>query len=513
MRRNILRDTLLLTAIQMLLDGLSLLLNVVLTARLGTEAIGLLTLTGSFFRLAAMIAGGNVFLCVSRFVSEELGKRERDPGGMLRQCLGVSLVLSAVVSGMLLAGAPLCSRWALQTDGLDGPVRRIALFLPMVTAAGCLKGWYNACCRAGTCAAADGIEFAVHAAWMLVTASPGDPESVCMTAVHATAAGLGAQLLFLLCGLPRCRQPRTGAPSLTLGAYLRLAVPVMAGSALTAGLSAANDALVPMTLRQAGSSAAEAFSQFGIFEAIILPTLFFPSTILCSLAGILVTETARARGAGEEGRIRALTEKTLRQTIVFSVFVTMLLLLFGDELGILLGGGETAGRMIVWLAPVVPFIYLEIVLESIIKGLGAQGFSSVNYLCEYVIRITAVLICIPLMGFWGIVLSYYASNVFGNTARIVLVLRRTGIRLDVVRMLGIPLFSAVLGAVCASAAFTLLRTSPGATAAAMVLYAALCGSIYLAAQHWLFRLYQGRDVSEMTPSAPPASRCDRAALP
>ena len=53
----------------------------------------------------------------------------------------------------------------------------------------------------------------------------------------------------------------------------------------------------------------------------------------------------------------------------------------------------------------------------------------------------------------------------------------------------------------------------GATAAAMVLYAALCGSIYLAAQHWLFRLYQGRDVSEMTPSAPPASRCDRAALP
>ncbi|MBR7040088.1 MAG: oligosaccharide flippase family protein [Oscillospiraceae bacterium] len=513
MRRNILRDTLLLTAIQMLLDGLSLLLNVVLTARLGTEAIGLLTLTGSFFRLAAMIAGGNVFLCVSRFVSEELGKRERDPGGMLRQCLGVSLVLSAVVSGLLVVGAPLCSRWALQTDGLDAPVRRIALFLPMVTAAGCLKGWYNACCRAGTCAAADGIEFAVHAAWMLVTASPGDPETVCMTAVHATAAGLGAQLLFLLCGLPRCRQPRTGAPSLTLGAYLRLAVPVMAGSALTAGLSAANDALVPMTLRQAGSSAAEAFSQFGIFEAIILPTLFFPSTILCSLAGILVTETARARGAGEEGRIRALTEKTLRQTIVFSVFVTMLLLLFGDELGILLGGGETAGRMIVWLAPVVPFIYLEIVLESIIKGLGAQGFSSVNYLCEYVIRITVVLICIPLMGFWGIVLSYYASNVCGNTARIVLVLRRTGIRLDVVRMLGIPLFSAVLGAVCASAAFTLLRTSPGATAAAMVLYAALCGSIYLAAQHWLFRLYQGRDVSEMPPSASPASRCDRAALP
>ena len=64
MRRSILRDTVLLTLMQMLLDGLGLGVNIVLNARLGAESVGVLTLSASFFRLACMIAGGKVFLCV-----------------------------------------------------------------------------------------------------------------------------------------------------------------------------------------------------------------------------------------------------------------------------------------------------------------------------------------------------------------------------------------------------------------------------------------------------------------
>ena len=47
-------------------------------------------------------------------------------------------------------------------------------------------------------------------------------------------------------------------------------------------------------------------------------------------------------------------------------------LIFGNEIGILLDGGEIAGIMIGVIAPVIPFIYLEIVLEAIIKGLERQ---------------------------------------------------------------------------------------------------------------------------------------------
>ena len=481
MQRSILRDTILLTLMQMLFDGLGLWLNILLNAHLGAECVGMLTLSGSFFRLACTIAGGNVFLCVSRFVSEELGKAVRDPAGILRHCLTVSLALSCLTAVLIcLFAEPLSIRF-LHDPSLCAPIRHMAYMLPLVTLAAGLKGWCNALCRSGLCAASDGVEFLLHTAYTASAAvffQPQDPALLCDLTAWSAGISTTGKILFLLFCLPKLRAGRTGSASLGIRSYFRLALPVMAGSALTAGLSAANDALVPFTLRQSGSSASEALSQFGIFEAMILPTLFFPSTLLCSLAGILVTEVARIHMAGQRERIRSLTMQTISRTIWFSVFVSMILLTFGDEIGALLGGGETAGNMIRLLAPVVPFIYLEIVLESIIKGLGAQIFSSLNYLCEYAVRISLVLVCIPLTGFYGIVLSYYASNILGNTARLIVVFRETGMCFDAARLVMLPLFAAVLSTQASRAGFLLLHADPGAGIPAMLLYTLLCGSIY-----------------------------------
>ena len=52
---------------------------------------------------------------------------------------------------------------------------------------------------------------------------------------------------------------------------------------------------------------------------------------------------------------------------------------FGSLIGVWMDGGQIAGRFITLLAPVVPYIYMEIVLESIIKCMGDQRGSSCNY--------------------------------------------------------------------------------------------------------------------------------------
>ncbi len=492
MKRNILKDTVLLTVIQMLLDGLGLLLNSFLTRRLGAEAVGVLTLTGSFFRLASMIAGGNVFLCASRFISEELGKPSSNPKKILFYCMTVSLMLSAVISLLIVLFAPWCSQQFLHEETLTSPVRLMAVSLPLVTVTACLKGWYNACCKTGICAASDAIDFLMHtiltacAVWFM---PPSDHAGLCWMTAFCTIGAEAVTLLFLLCCLPSCQPETTGTVSISLKRYLLLAIPVMAGSALTSFLSAANDALVPLTLKQSGDSSAEALSQFGIFEAIVIPVLFFPSTVLVSLSGILVTETARENASGGSVRITCMAEKTIRQTIVFAVFVTEILILFGDEIGILLGGGETAGKTIVLIAPVVTFIYLEIVLESMIKGTGAQTFSSLNYLAEYIIRISCVLILIPVMGFYGIVISYYASNLFGNISRLVHVMKHTEMEFQPVKLLGIPIFSAVLSAEFSGMLFHVLHIVPEASPVNMIIFSLLCCPVYLLIQKELFSLH------------------------
>ena len=102
------------------------------------------------------------------------------------------------------------------------------------------------------------------------------------------------------------------------------------------------------------------------------------------------------------------------------------------------------GDSLVILAPVIPFIYLEIVLEGLLKGMGRQNFSTVNSLCEYAVRIACVMIFVSKAGFGGVLISYYASNVISNIARIIVVCRESEMRFDWLRYCIKPLAKGVI---------------------------------------------------------------------
>lgn len=480
MRRNILKDTLLLTAIQMTLDGLSLLLNVFITGRLGASSMGILSLTTSFFSLTSVIAGGNAFLCASRFVSEELGKKNGDPRRILLHCLTVSLILSAVTALGIGLLAPVCSVRFFKIPTLSAPIRLLALSLPLLTICACMRGYFNACCAVRVCGTADVLGFLVRGAVTAGVAAlcpPQESGGLCTMTVLCTCAGSLVSLIYLLWELRRLQVP-TGKASINLKTYLWAAIPVMGGSMLSSFLSAANDALVPLTLSQSGNSPQEALAQFGIFEAIVIPALFFPSTLLCSLSGILVTESARESAACNRSRIGRMTEKTLSRTMLYAIFTAGIFWMFGRELGELLGGGELAGRLLQVLAPVIPFIYLEIVLESLLKGMGQQGFSSLNYLAEYTVRISIVLIFVPVMGFYGVVLSYYASNVCGNISRLIKLILVTGVRPGFWKCLGEPLLVFALSGGLCSVLFNFIKINPENSIPGMTIFTVLAGILY-----------------------------------
>lgn len=202
----------------------------------------------------------------------------------------------------------------------------------------------------------------------------------------------------------------------------------MMNASLVAILSTANDALVPLTLLQFGSSPTEALAQFGQFEAIIIPALFFPSVIQCVMSGLIVPELSKANAAQEQHTIRLITERVLEQTISYALFIVMYLVQFGNQIGLILGGDAFTGGVLRVMAPVVPFIYLEIILEGVLRGLGKHNFSTLNYFGEYIVRISVLLICVPMFGFYGIAASYLACNLCGNTVRIFFVLRMTGLK-------------------------------------------------------------------------------------
>ncbi|MGN0616010.1 polysaccharide biosynthesis C-terminal domain-containing protein [Ruminococcus flavefaciens] len=446
-KSKVVRDTLLLTAMQLFLDSAALLLNVFINKQLGTSAIGILSLMGSFLGLAGILSNGNAFLCTSRLVSEEFGKPCGDVNRILGYGVKLCLLLSAAVSaGVILLAEPISRRF-FSGAHMTAALRLMPFALVTGAVAACLKGYFNAARRAAVTAAGDIAEFITRCTVIIAaTCSVKNctEDVVCGIMIGGIIAGNTMSLLFLSIAYLWFRVKGTGRCSLSFRQYAAFSFPIMGGSVLTAVLSSTNDALIPVCLRQYGDSAGDALGKFGVFEAIVIPTLFFPSVVLCSMSGIIVSEAARAKAAKNSLRIKILTERIKAWTLMFSVFAAAVLMRFGSQIGELLGGGELAGTMITIIAPVVPFIYMEIVLEAIIKGLGLQSFSSMNYLAEYVIRIAAVLILVPQIGFYGIVVSYYASNIFGNCMRFVKVTKAAKARRALCGTLILPVILAFL---------------------------------------------------------------------
>ncbi len=441
-KNKIIKDTIMLTVMQLFLDCSALLLNVFITERLGSSAIGILSLTGSFLVLAGTVSNGNAFLCTSRLISEELGKPGGNPNRILLNGLTLCLVLSLTVSAALVGFSGIIGEKFFNSQDMSRAIRFMPLALIPGAFAACFKGYFNAIRKAAVTAAADILEFSVKSAVIIImTLNSSSPSQgkICGIMISGIIAGSCFSLFYFLIAFLKLHEKSSGKPSVSFWKYLSFAMPIMGGSVLTSALSSTNDMLIPVTLRQYGDSVSDALSRFGIFEGIVIPTLFFPSVVLCSLSGIIVSESARAAASGNHERIRSITLKLINYTLLFAVFATAVLMKFGREIGELLGGGGIAGTMIEVIAPVVPFIYLEIVLEALIKGMGLQSFSSLNYLAEYAVRISVVLIFVPKFGFYGIVASYYASNVLGNCSRLIKILRRTHTRLEPVKSIAAPI--------------------------------------------------------------------------
>ncbi len=438
-------ETAMLSAISVALQGLGLLFNLFLTRRLGAASVGVFTLMGSFFGMAVVFGSGSGFLAASRFLSEEIGCHG-NPKQVFRYVIRFCMTLSTSVCLLLCIFADPITGLLSKTGANTLSIRLLALCLPLCAFAACLKGRCYAYSRVFHPAFAEGIEFLVRAGTMAFCAQFLIPcEKISLLTAFAVSMLAGQSVSVGYLAALRIKNADASEKCfLSFGQFLRKILPVMGNACLVSALSSANDALVPLTLLQFGASPQEALAQFGEFEAIIIPTLFFPSVVQCCLSGLLVPALSKARAANDTQKIRELTERVFEQTCAFSLFVVLMLRLFGAEIGRMLGGDAFTGQILRLMAPIVPFIYLEIIMEGILRGMGKQNFSSFNYLAEYVVRISVLLICVPLFGFYGIVASYLACNLSGNAVRFCFVRRVTGLRPNWKQIFFYPAFSLFL---------------------------------------------------------------------
>ena len=382
-RPNYWKNAALLTGSDVVLRLAGLGLRIGLANALGGEGMGLYQLVLAVYGLFVTLATAGISVAATRLLTEELSRDAASARGMLRRllALGAGLGVLAMVAQAGLAG--LAAKWWLGDVRAAGALRLSALGLPWMAVSAVLRGFFLARRRVGPNVASQLAEQTVRigAVAAALYATPGrDAGERCTLVLGATALSeaVSCTLMALFCRgeARRCfGGKRAQTPPEASRRLWDILWPVEGGRVLASALHTAENMLVPaclaVYLTGAGGRAA-ALEQYGVLKGMALPLLTFPFGLLGSLAVLLMPEITQAHVLGQTARLNALLDRMLRLTGFFSALAAALFWCWGPDAAGLLYGSAEAGFYLQVLAPVLPLLYLESMVDGAMKGVGSR---------------------------------------------------------------------------------------------------------------------------------------------
>ena len=433
-QNSLARNTALLTASTLVMRLLGLMYQVWLAGRIGGAGIGLFQLVLSAGMLFSTLAVSGIRFATTRLLSEEAGLgRGGSSAAVLRRAL-LYAGFFGFASGLTLwlAAEPIGFLWVRDAR----TVRSLALFslsMPAVSFSSVICGYFTAVGRIWKTAAEQFCEqlLRIGLTALFLSRVPGSDLERCCSAVvlsGVSADWLGLLALWFLCLFDRRRYAPVAQSCRGLTPrLLHIALPLAAAAYARSALNTFRQLLVPQCLRRSGLSADAALAGYGIIGGMAMPLIIFPTAVLTALAELLVPDLTSAQMAGNRAALRRRVRHMLGLTLLFSLFFSVFFFICADLLGWLVYKDRGCALYIRLLAPLLPFLYTDIVTDGCLKGLGQMMPSMAFNIAEAALGLALVELLVPRWGLAGYMAVLYVCEVFNFTLsirRLCIVLRQ-----------------------------------------------------------------------------------------
>lgn len=461
--------------------------NLYLADRLSDEGLGLFTLTMSIYSLAITFATSAVGLATTRLISESIGAGQpKEIRPAVGRAILYSLSFGIATAVLLLLFANPIGRAVLGDGRTVSSLRLLAISLPFVALSSALSGYFTAVRRVARSSATQILGQLLRiglTAFALELLMPKNLEIACLSVI---AGGVIAEVFSFLLSLvlylvDRRRYPRgKGVDRSPIQKKLvSIAVPVALSSYLRSALTTVEHLLIPWGLRKSGLTSEKSLSLYGAMQGMALPVVLFPYAFLTPFCSLIVPEVAELRASGREDRVRRVTEKVFRFGAVFGLGTACILLCYSGDLGQVICHSRIAGDYIRKIAPLVPIMYLDTCVDSILKGMNEQLYSMQVNIVDSLLSVMIVFLLLPRLGMTGFIVELYVCEIINASLSIARLLKVVPIAFSPIRMVVLPLASAV----GATALTRLLLLAPSvvliSNSAILFLHIAICILIYL----------------------------------
>lgn len=431
--------------------SVDLFFNVYISNKIGTEAVGVYQLILSVYLFFITMANSGINLATTRIVSEQ--EAYGTIGGIekaMKKCIVYSLFFGSLACSCLFFFAPFATEKFLHGRISELCLQVLACSLPFIAVASCINGYFSGIRKVKKTVYYQVFEEFVKIFLVVVLLNfvfpPSNLEQSCISLVLGATVSELLSFLFLLFLLLKDKfflSHRSFNDANYNKQILKIALPISFTSYIRSGLSSLKHVLIPLQLEKSGLDCSIALSQYGIINGMVFPLIMFPCSLVYSFSSLLIPEFSYMNAKNESAKMNYALNRVLKFCFLFSFLVMGFLWCFARELSNFIYPGNDVAFFVRVLCPLVVLMYIDNVVDSILKGLDKQVAVMGINIVDLVTTIGFIYFLLPYKGVNGYIFALFVSEILNGVLSLLLLVKETGFKIDFADFLVKPLFCVI----------------------------------------------------------------------
>lgn len=469
-----------LTVANLIVKVIGLLFKIPMTDKFGDGVMGYYNSAYTIYTLFYMVSTAGLPVAVSIMVSEARAKGKLN---QIKRIFRVTVTLFFLIGlfGMLLMffGSSWYSTDVLKASPTKYSMMVIAPMLFFICISSAIRGYFQGFQQMlptavselieAFCKLAVGIGFAAYAAEKY----PGKYHLIAAYAAVGLTVGAALSMIYLIISKLLFNENRytaefieksgvnteTDSASRLMRRLVIIALPITVSSSIMS-LTSMIDSVIVQRLLQQGSLMFDPMTQlqatevFGNYTSRAVSMFNLPPVLIYPISCSIIPLISAARGQGDTKRVETIMQSSLRTAVLIgapcalgmTVLAEPILSLFFSDADAI----AMASPLLRLLAPSSFFVCVLAVLTAILQSCGKERLPIVSMLCGAGVKVVSNLILIRIIGMYGTPISTFLCYLTICSVHLHFVKKHSGLRINVLRTLALPM---VCAAICALTAY------------------------------------------------------------
>ncbi len=410
-KENLYRTAAYVTAFSIAEKAFGFLYRVILSRTLGSEGMGLYQVALSVFAVLATAAASGIPMTVSRLITKYRARNNKKAQQ--------SVVAAALVSALCFSVPAFCLLYFGHDlfDFIFSDPRCMSILLILLPSLtfnsvySVIRGvmWGNK--QFIPYCVIDLIEelTMIVAGVLLVTAMTDvfdGARRAAMAIVISYLVSFSLSGIYFFCKGGRLKNPKN-----QLKPLLASALPITGMRTSNSIINSAISLLLPARLIAAGFTSSQAMSEIGVAMGMSMPILSIPSTLIGSIALVMVPELAENFFRGEHEKLRDNIERAIKVTVLIVCLLIPPLFVLGVDIGELLFSSTQGGEIIRDCCFMLLPMSLGMMTNSILNSLGYEKLTCAYFFIGAAVTLSCVWFLPQLVGIYALMIGMAGSSV------------------------------------------------------------------------------------------------------